>query len=320
MPCSTANYGIFMLLASHAAVAMASLFFVVLIELRGWDASEFFSGLKSRDHLILWLETLSGMVPAYLFMGYLLRQRCREIVTIFKTLKNFSVRGCDCFDPSDRIVVEKRIVDLWGSLDAFDEFVRGPLAEEMNKSISSADLAPLWLDIVLGLPWGAIFSVAGLLQDTGPDTIGFVQVLVVSLGFGGVLCPFALMFWYFIAFKVFLLLDNSHPKLCVVGIGTWTLFNCLFSAAIYYAVMMSLMTQPILIATPTIGIFLFLLQYGTYYFRYVEKREYWGQMTWPLKLCFALILIPTVIAFNYRGATIGCEHWTCIFPHPPAQS
>ena len=113
---------------------------LVLLDWRGWDSSEVYRGLKSRDHLMLWLQIFGvAMLAPYIWMACLLRDRCREIMSIKSSLANFSLKTTHCFEPKDRELVEARIKEAWGDVDKFDTFVKTQLSREMSNNIGAAD-------------------------------------------------------------------------------------------------------------------------------------------------------------------------------------
>ena len=139
-PCATARFAIHMLLASHAATFFGCIIMLVLLDWRGWDSSEVYRGLKSRDHMMLWLQTFGvAMLGPYTWMACLLLDRCREIMSIKSSLANFSLKTTHCFEPKDRELVEARIKEAWGDVDKFDTFVKTQLSREMSNNIGAAD-------------------------------------------------------------------------------------------------------------------------------------------------------------------------------------
>ena len=56
---------------------------------------------------------------------------------------------------------------------------------------------------------------------------------------------------------------------------------------------------------------------ATHYFLHVEKRAYKGQMTWAVWAVMAVYWSVFAFTFTTRPAAIGCEHWLCVWPHPP---
>ena len=118
---------------------------------------------ESRDHLILYAEVLGGVaVPVYTFMAWMLRNRCREIDSIQRSLQNFRMKDTNCYDPNDRKLVEARIEQVWGKTEDFDEFVQQKLSREMATTVGAADMPPMWLDLVLCMVWMVSAAQPGL--------------------------------------------------------------------------------------------------------------------------------------------------------------
>ena len=186
-PCATSFYAIAMLFASHAAVIVASVGLLVSLRLRGWDSAEWFRAFESRDHLILYAEVLGAVaIPVYTFMAWLLRNRCREIISIQRSLETFRMADTQCFDPRDRELVEARIAEVWGKAEDFDKFVRERLASEMTGTIGAADLPPMWLDFVLCMAWLPLWTFPGLVQAS--DELPFTQFFSYTLLMVLVIC------------------------------------------------------------------------------------------------------------------------------------
>lgn len=201
-PCSTARFAILMLGLSHLAVLVGCGTLLASLHVRGWASTEFFRGLASRDHLLLWLEVLGlVMIPTYMVMAVLLRNRCREIESIQRSLSTFRLADTQCFDPNDRKLVEARIAQVWGKAADFDHFVRTTLAKEMAATIGAADLPPMWLDFYISVPWMPFFTLAGLLQPASSDALQLWQWLgAATLLNVGIVFPFFIMFWGFFSY------------------------------------------------------------------------------------------------------------------------
>ena len=57
----------------------------------------------------------------------------------------------------------------------------------------------------------------------------------------------------------------------------------------------------------------------THYFLNVQTRSVKGEMTWAAWAVMASFWVAMGLTFSTRPAAIGCEHATCIWPHPPLQ-
>ena len=112
VPCSTSRFTILMTAMSHVLVITGILIAVVAVDARGWDPAEFLRAFESVDHFILWGNVLGViMTPTYFVMAYLLRNRCREITSIERSLQNFRLEDTQCFDPNDRTAIEAALAD-----------------------------------------------------------------------------------------------------------------------------------------------------------------------------------------------------------------
>ena len=316
VPCTTSFFGISMLALSHAATLLGVVFLCIGTTLRGWDPAEFFRALESRDHFVLWAEVLGVvMLPVYFLMAVLLRNRCREIETIQRTLRSFRLRDTNCYDPRDRELVERRIAQVWGEPEAFDKFVRETLADEMTNTVGAADLPPMWLDLVICLPWIPIFTVAGLLQTS--NALPFWFYVTSTLLEVGIQFPFFIMFWYYFAYKIYQAYDAERPRLTVVLIWVWSCVNCLFGACVYGEAAAFALGLPAWQCAALAVAFFGAHQYGTYYFHHVEKRSTKCEWTLPSKAVVTIYWLVMLTLFNPRPAAIGCEHWMCVWPHAP---
>ena len=250
-------------------------------------------------------------------MAYLMRNRCREILSIQRSLQNFRLEDTQCFDPNDRKLVDARIAQVWGKTEKFNQFVQGQLASEMAASTGAADLPPMWLDIVIALPWMPFFTLAGLVQTA--DRFPFWQYMFGTLGEIIVIFPFAMMWWSYFAFKIYQHFDAHRPKLTVFLIGIWSIVNCTFGACVYGEFAYNFVFhRPPWQSVPLLTGFLAAHQYATYYFHAVEKRSAQCEWTLASKTTVGLYWIVTLLLVNMNPAAIGCEHWLCVSPHPPS--
>ena len=320
-PCATARFAILMLALSHIAVCVGCTTLLISLHVRGWASTEFFRGLESRDHLLLWLEVFGlVMIPSYMVMAWLLRNRCREIESIQRSLETFRLAETQCFDPNDRKLVEARIAQVWGKAEDFDNFVRTKLAAEMTSTIGAADLPPMWLDLVISLPWMPFFTLAGLLQPASKDSLEFWQWFgVATVANVGIIFPFFLMLWNFFSYKVYEVWDATHPKMTVFMIGMWSVLNCTFGASVTGEILHVAFGLPPSQGIPLLAVFFGAHAFGWYYFHHVEKRTTKGQMTWTTTVIVALYWIANAYLTNPGPASIGCEHWTCLAPHGPKE-
>ena len=250
-------------------------------------------------------------------MAYLMRNRCREILSIQRSLQSFRLEDTQCFDPNDRKLVDARIAQVWGKTEHFDKFVQGQLASEMASSTGAADLPPMWLDLVLALPWMPFFTLSGLMQSA--DRLPFWQYMSATLGEMLIIFPFCMMWWSYFAFKIYQQLDARRPKLTVFLIGLWSTVNCTLSACVYGEFAYNFVFhRPPWQSVPLLAGFLAAHQYATYYFHAVEKRSAKCEWTWASKATVGLYWLVTLLLFNPKPAPIGCEHWSCVSPHPPS--
>ena len=316
VPCSTSRFTILMTAMSHVLVITGILIAVVAVDARGWDPAEFLRAFESVDHFILWGNVLGViMTPTYFVMAYLLRNRCREITSIERSLQNFRLEDTQCFDPNDRKLVEARIKEVWGETERFNEFVQQKLSKEMSGSIGAADL-PTW-SVNLGMCWAWIplFTYMGLIQTA--NKFSFAQYMTTWVGSVTLMWPMAIMFWNFFAFKIYENFDKERPKLAVFLIGVWSIFNCLFGACVDREIIHVALTHPLGQCAALLAAYWGANVLATHYFLHVEKRAYKGQMTWAVWAVMAVYWSVFAFTFTTRPAAIGCEHWLCVWPHPP---
>ena len=225
VPCSTSRFAIIMTVLSHAAVVLGVGITLAAVSARGWDPAEFLRAFETRDHFVLWANVLGVvMTPVYFVMAALLRNRCREIVSIERSLAHFRLEHTECFDPNDRKLVEARIVEVWGKTEHFNAFVQQKLAREMASSIGAADL-PTWsVNVAMCWPWIPLFTYPALIQAA--DKMPFWQYTTSFVGSISFMWPVAIMFWNFFAFKIYEKYDATRPKLAVFLIGIWSIANC----------------------------------------------------------------------------------------------
>jgi len=305
-----------MLFASHAATILGCAALLVALRLRGWDSAEFFRAFESRDHFILWANVFGiFMAPTYFVMAWLLRNRCREVNTIQRSLEGFRMADTQCYDPNDRKLVEARIAEVWGKAEAFDRFVQEKVAREMSATIGAADLPPMWLDVGMCWPWIPFFTYAGLIQTS--EEWGVWQYTTSTIGSITFMWPLFIMFWNFFAFKIYELFDEERPNLTVFLIGIWSIANCLFGACVDREFLYFAYGRPLWQCVALLALYWGGNTAATYYFTHVEKRAHKGEFTWASKAVVASYWLVTAFSFNLCPAVIGCEHWLCIWPHPP---
>ena len=315
-PCSTARFAIYMLVLTQILVLGGIPLSVMAFDARRWDPAEFFRAFESRDHFILWFNVFGVvMTPVYFAMAWLLRNRCREITTIQKSLETFRMEDTQCYDPNDRKLVEARIAEVWGKTEHFNRFVQEQLAKEMTNTIGAADLPPLWLDLAMCWPWIPFFTYAGLIQTS--NQIPFWQYTTSAIGSITFMWPLFIAMWNFFAFKIYNLFDATHPRLTVFLIGIWSIANCLFGACVDREFAFFAYGLPLWQCAPLLIVFFTSHAGVTYYLTHVERRTYRGEMTWTVKGIIAFYWIACALLFNAKPTSMGCEHWTCIWPHPP---
>ena len=122
---------------------------------------------------------------------------------------------------------------------------------------------------------------------------------------------------YYFAFKIYQLFDATHPKWTVALITLLTITNCTFGACVYGEVAAFAYSLPWWHGLPLLAVFFGAHQFATYYLHHIETRTVKGEWTWASKGIVGLYWLVTALVFNPRPASIGCEHWVCIWPHPP---
>ena len=317
VPCSTSRVAIVLTAVSHVSVLLAIPLLVAVCDARGWDPAEFFRAFKSRDHFTLWGNVMGPvMTPAYVVMAWLLRNRCREILSIERSLQGFRLEDTECFDPNDRKLVESRIIDMWGKTEHFNEFVQKTLARQMSGAMGAADLPPWSVNLAFCLPWLALFNYAGLLQTA--DKMPFWWFTASSLCTITVVWPVSILFWNFFAFKIYAEYEvkRARPKLTVALITAWSIVNCLFSACVDRELAhMASELKPAQSAV-TLAAYYGTCIYTVYYFLYIQKRTVKGEMSWSAWAFMAAWWVAMGLTFSTRPADIPCEHFTCVWEHP----
>ena len=320
VPCATARVAIVLTAVSHASVIFAIGALLAVVDARGWDPAEWFRGAESIDHFTLWGQVMGPvMAPLYAVMAWLLRNRCRDILSIEHSLRTFRLQDTECFDPNDRTLVESRIVEMWGRKARFDAFVQSTLAQQMAGTTGAADLAPWSVSLAFCLPWLALFTYPGLVQTAAK--LSPWHFMASSLCSVGVVWPVAIMFWNFFAFKIYKEFEvkRGQPRTTVMLITIWSILNCLFTACADREIAHVISERPAAQCVVLLAAYYGACLCITHYFLNVQTRAVKGEMTWAAWAVMASFWVAMGLTFSTRPAAIGCEHATCIWPHPPLQ-
>ena len=318
VPCATARVAIVLTAVSHASVIFAIGALLAVVDARGWDPAEWFRGAESIDHFTLWGQVMGPvMAPLYAVMAWLLRNRCRDILSIERSLRTFRLQDTECFDPNDRTLVESRIVEMWGQKARFDDFVQSTLAQQMAGTIGAADLAPWSVSLAFCLPWLALFTYPGLVQTAAK--LSPWRFMASSLCSVGVVWPVAIMFWNFFAFKLYTEFEvkRGQPRTTIMLITIWSIVNCLFTACADREIAHVISERPVAQCVVLLAAYYGACLGITHYFLNVQTRAVKGEMTWAAWAVMASFWVAMGLTFSTRPAAIGCEHATCIWPHPP---
>jgi len=92
-----------------------------------------------------------AMIPAMLPLHRMRRSFAGSKHKMLADLKDFDIKNVKCMDDFDRSFIHSAIIKWYGSREAFTEFVRGPLRDELLKdSISSLTHFPFGYLLLLG--------------------------------------------------------------------------------------------------------------------------------------------------------------------------
>ncbi|CAJ1403094.1 unnamed protein product [Effrenium voratum] len=108
------------------------------------------------------------------------RKHMREKHALISQLKNFDVHSTDCRLEKDREFIFSAIQSWYGSLDAFNEHVRGPLREELLKD-SKTELPLSYAFLICSVPSGISLDLALSLLSAGAPAQVILCQLCVSI-------------------------------------------------------------------------------------------------------------------------------------------
>lgn len=92
-----------------------------------------------------------AMIPACIPLHLMRRNLAESKHKLLSDLKDFDIKQVHCLDDFDRSFIHSAIIKWYGSREAFTDFVRGPLRDELLKdSPSSLTYIPLGYAILLG--------------------------------------------------------------------------------------------------------------------------------------------------------------------------
>jgi hypothetical protein len=148
------------------------------------------------------------------------------------------------------------------------------------------------------------------------DRIPFWEYTTSVIGSVTFVWPLFIAMWNFFAFKIYSHLDADRPRLTVFLIGIWSIVNCLFGACVDREFSTFAYDLPIWQLIPLISLWFGAHSMMTYYLTHVQKRSFRGEMTWLVKGYMAAYWLVALLLFNPHPASIGCEHWLCIWKHP----
>ena len=129
------------------------------------------------------------------------------------------------------------------------------------------------------------------------------------------------MFWNFFAFKLYTEFEvkRGQPRTTIMLITIWSILNCLFTACADREIAHVISERPAAQCVVLLAAYYGACLCITHYFLNVQTRAVKGEMTWAAWAVMASFWVAMGLTFSTRPAAIGCEHATCIWPHPPLQ-
>lgn len=106
------------------------------------------------------------------------------------TLRDFKMSETKCFDEEDRKAVYKRIRETWGSLEAFDTYVRNDVYQTVVKTIGKDHM--YHSHATMSMPFFWLIFWAGMNSPETPAAESFLG----AISFGFLACPLAIAWWH----------------------------------------------------------------------------------------------------------------------------
>jgi len=138
----------------------------------------------------------------------------------------------------DRVKIEECICEWYGSLEAFDQYVRGPLLDKLRNQLQlgSDILVPYWCVVALGFP--------SILRSLEHLSVGSMNGVAWTLGYVFIMNP---MFFLILqrcmeqdTVPVWLAQSVGYLSLGILW-GGWGYFCMLYETVVVYFVMVSLL-------------------------------------------------------------------------------
>ena len=132
-------------------------------------------------------QTFSNLLQAVSQVAFLplfhrLRQLLHEKQQRVHQMQSFELAKVDCTVPSDREFIYMSILDWYGSEEGFEQYVRGPLADELVRPFTQIDFpAVYWLMTltpVIGM--GLDFWLNEILRRSNPDPLQAFLAWVIA--------------------------------------------------------------------------------------------------------------------------------------------
>eukprot|EP00929_Paragymnodinium_shiwhaense_P027653 TRINITY_DN16189_c0_g2_i1.p1 TRINITY_DN16189_c0_g2~~TRINITY_DN16189_c0_g2_i1.p1 ORF type:complete len:598 (+),score=67.28 TRINITY_DN16189_c0_g2_i1:144-1937(+) len=97
------------------------------------------------------LASVTYALICYVPEGYLVRRCVEDMACLSQALENFDMDVTKCTDENDRVEVSQRIVESWGSMKNFNDFVRRDVSQAVGAAIGGVNYTP-WFDIYARSP------------------------------------------------------------------------------------------------------------------------------------------------------------------------
>eukprot|EP00434_Breviolum_minutum_P005316 symbB.v1.2.004688.t1/scaffold271.1/size245249/11 len=122
-----------------------------------------------------------AMIPAMLPLHRMRRSFAGSKHKMLADLKDFDIKNVKCMDDFDRSFIHSAIIKWYGSREAFTEFVRGPLRDELLKLgiLKQPEIAGFGSDQI----WGAAILIGLRMKDSISSLTHFPFGYLLLLGF-----------------------------------------------------------------------------------------------------------------------------------------
>lgn len=158
-------------------VGACALFVLSLIQ--WWLVSVVDSDFRSRNRQMVSLL----MIPVVTCMVHATRRNYGEKKQLTDDLKSFDLEKVSCVSDFDNAFIHGAISSWYGSKEAFTEFVRGPLREELCDLLPSPHLSWTYVAFMVSSAVSYRLELVLSIWKAGADPDVFLLYVIVSVGF-----------------------------------------------------------------------------------------------------------------------------------------